>query len=129
MGFMHGLDCLPVLGPSWEELHFGLEDRRRRSPKLSAWPSVIQHCCPVAIPASHLSSIMADRTEQSGIHIPSAAPPNFSAFVFFLFPLLSIFSLSRSLSLLLHSISCSLSGPYSAYVTITKSTRIAAAID
>lgn len=59
---------------------------------------------------------------------PAAPPPNFSAFVFFLFPPLSIFSLSLSLSLSLHSISCSLSGPYIAYVTITKSTRIAAAI-
>ncbi len=52
MGFMHGLDCHPVLGPPWEGLHFSLKGRRRRSPKLLAGPSVIQHCCPVTIPAS-----------------------------------------------------------------------------
>lgn len=42
MGFMHGLDRLPVLGPSWEELLFNLRGRRRKSPRLRVWPSVIQ---------------------------------------------------------------------------------------
>lgn len=42
MGFMHGLDRLPVLGPSWEELLFNLEGGRRKSPRLIVCPSVIQ---------------------------------------------------------------------------------------
>lgn len=111
MGFMHGLDCLPVPGPSWEKLHFGLEGRRRRSPKLLACPSVIQHCCPVTVPA--LPVIRLRLIGQCGV---AATLPLL---------LLHFFPPPSALSL---TISSSLSGPYIAYVTITKSTRIAAAI-
>lgn len=41
-----------ALVPPWEELHSSLKGRRRRSPKLLAYPSVIQHYCPVTIASS-----------------------------------------------------------------------------
>lgn len=115
MGFMHGLDCLPVPGPSWEKLHFSLKGRRRRSPELLASPSVMQHCCPVTIPA--LPVIRLWLTGQC--RVASTPPLRLLPTPLHLFPPLTALSLT---------ISCSLSGPYIAYVTITKSTRIAAAI-
>lgn len=115
MGFMHGLDCLPVPRPSWEKLHFSLKGRRTRSPKLLACPSVIQHRCPVTVPA--LPVVRLRLMGQCGV--ASTLPLLLLPAPLHLFPPPSALSLT---------ISCSLSGPYIAYVTITKSTRIAAAI-
>ena len=118
MGFMHGLGCLPVLGPPWEGLHFSLKGRRRRSPKLLACPSVIQRCCPVASPASPASPVMhrgwQGRAEWHPRSLCSSSHP--------FFPSVLCSPASPPHSLVLSQ------APHIAYVTITKSTRIAAAI-
>lgn len=61
--------------------------RRRRTPKLLAWPSVIQHCCPVTVPASPVTRLMGPKRRP-------LSPPLLTPFsLFFLpFPSSSCFS-------------------------------------
>lgn len=79
MGFMHGLDCLPVPGPSWEKLHFSL----KKEEVSQAFSMSVRDTALLSRHRPRLTchASLADRTVRSGIHTPSAAPPHSSAFV------------------------------------------------
>lgn len=62
--------------------------RRRRTPKLLACPSVIQHCCPVTVPASPVTRLVW--WDRNCVHFPPLLTP-FSLF-FLPFPSSSCFS-------------------------------------
>lgn len=126
-GLMYRLESVPMPGQVQEGFHYSLWSGRRRSPQAFSQPicdSALLSCHHLCLTCHPSRLIRPGRVASTFPLLPiSFSPPSllFSSLLFSIFLPLQFLSLPPS-------VSCSLSGPYTAYVTITKSSRIAAAI-